>query len=680
MSKKIHITESQYQLIREGAAIVDIQRAINNHNIVELEYDDGISGKRMVEVYALGTMPSGSSVIRAYQISGPTKTRNNEWKIFRLDTIRSFKVTDQVFTKARPKFNKNGDKTFRNVKLIAKFDRSFLQKAGDFLNRGVDKVKSIFKSHYHQELIGNDKLLVERFLKEHDVSIMLDESGNPVLYQLLSEEMIFGDKNFINEGLPADLKIPSDGTLKKLFGKKVWFHGSKNDNLSFDEPKTGKARASKMQLDFGTHFSSSDYASTYGALYPVFLNYKNPLDLTKAVWGKNDKNFNKIYKLIHDLRLQREYESLSYYDLNGNKQSEIATVSLNAFKLDKLPPSKVQNALLKNGFDSVIYNPYHPQGAKHYIPQDLSVIILKKENIKEIPIEEFISVVKKHNLNKKGGNNKTKNTIKENVIDNNKIWYHGTNTDITANELKQSYLAGDYGEGIYLTSSENEARKHGKNILKMTITSPKPLVIGSKNYFKDIYPEISNNGVPKMYMVAPIATRMGYTSIIIEKPESYWNVLLNGSKINSLNETINFGKREKDIKDEWNDEVIGKKTIQTFNFKDEIGGTAYGNIENGVASIIGMNSIPRGKEYSQNDPTLKRRGFFKALLWEFVKHNINSVKISMQSQDTRAAVRRLLEKGILHDPKEMTGISVDLHPTLFKIDAQKLKSDIFPAN
>lgn len=120
---KILITESQYSLIKEAVALSDIQRAINGHNIVELEYDDGISGKRKVEVYVLGTMPSGANVIRAYQISGPTKTRNNGWKIFRLDKIRSFNVTEQVFTNPRPKFNKTGDNTFKTVKLIANFNK-----------------------------------------------------------------------------------------------------------------------------------------------------------------------------------------------------------------------------------------------------------------------------------------------------------------------------------------------------------------------------------------------------------------------------------------------------------------------------------------------------------------------------------------------------------------------------
>jgi hypothetical protein len=203
-----------------------------------------------------------------------------------------------------------------------------MQKAGDFLNKGVDKFKSIFKSHYHQELNGNEKVLVEQFLNENSMGVMLDDSGDAMLYSMISENIVI------------------------------------------------------------------------------------------------------------------EYQE-------------------------------------------------------------------------------------------------------------NNIWYHGTNADINAKDLKNYYLAGDYGEGIYLTSSAEEAKRHGKNVLKLEVISPNPLKIGTENYFNDIYPEISNGGYPKMYMASKVANEKGYTSLIVDKPDSQWQILMRGSKIKDLGNIVKEGTNSENINNTW---------------------------------------------------------------------------------------------------------------------------------
>lgn len=159
-----------YEMLMESVSLGDIKDSILTHKQVQLEYDDGISGVRLVEPYVYGEMRNGNPVIRAFQISGPTKTDNNQWKIFRVDKIKSYKLTQQVFNNPRPKFNSQGDRTFGKVILIADFNKSFLKKAGNFLNKGIDKVKSLFKSHHEKTLSREQSILVEDFLQRENLS------------------------------------------------------------------------------------------------------------------------------------------------------------------------------------------------------------------------------------------------------------------------------------------------------------------------------------------------------------------------------------------------------------------------------------------------------------------------------------------------------------------------------
>ena len=99
---------------------------------------------------------------------------------------------------------------------------------------------------------------------------------------------------------------------------------------------------------------------------------------------------------------------------------------------------------------------------------------------------------------------------------------------------------------------------------------------------------------------------------------------------------------------------------------DAAGGTAFGNLKNGVADIIGMEASSNGKRYSEPEKYL-RRGFFRQLVKTLQSQGAKTLKITMQSGDTRKALARLVETGELVNPRGVAGISVDEHPTTFDI-------------
>lgn len=179
----------------------------------------------------------------------------------------------------------------------------------------------------------------------------------------------------------------SIGNPVQYVNSKIWYHGSKNKTLTFGNPKTGVKRKSNMQLDFGTHFSSKEYADFYadgGKLYKVRLNVRKPLDLTKAVWNHDDAEFEDIYELIKKLKLEKAYGAISKHDINGDDFDGIGMVALTANMLNRIASKKVYDTLISSGYDSIIYEPYHPTGLRYFIKQDISIIILKRECIKEI--------------------------------------------------------------------------------------------------------------------------------------------------------------------------------------------------------------------------------------------------------------------------------------------------------
>lgn len=108
-------------------------------------------------------------------------------------------------------------------------------------------------------------------------------------------------------------------------------------------------------------------------------------------------------------------------------------------------------------------------------------------------------------------------------------FYHGINSDVKFEDLKVSQQAADYGEGLYLTTDKWQAQRHGKFLISGKVYPKNPIEIGSKEYFRDIYPKLtgSENAIPHMTDCSKVAKQAEYDAIIVEKnSDDIWCILL----------------------------------------------------------------------------------------------------------------------------------------------------------
>jgi hypothetical protein len=123
----------------------------------------------------------------------------------------------------------------------------------------------------------------------------------------------------------------------------------------------------------------------------------------------------------------------------------------------------------------------------------------------------------------------------------------------------------------------------------------------------------------------------------------------------------------KDIKDEVTDEKIGEKKYQSFSIDFEDGARAIGTIENGVASISGINA-PKA-EGSAIEP---KRGTktYERVISKLKESGVKTISVKLQSTDSEKAIDKLVEKGILTNPRDIRGGSFNQRPTTFDISEQ----------
>jgi hypothetical protein len=119
-------------LIVEIASIDDIQRSIDNRNLVTIYYDGdedgGVTGKgyRTLEPICLGYHKNTNNlVLSAWETEGRSYSRDKKgnpipgWRLFRVDKIFTYTPLSDTFNEVRPKFNSNGDKRMsRIIKII----------------------------------------------------------------------------------------------------------------------------------------------------------------------------------------------------------------------------------------------------------------------------------------------------------------------------------------------------------------------------------------------------------------------------------------------------------------------------------------------------------------------------------------------------------------------------------
>lgn len=112
------------QVLNEAVSLDKIIKAIQNKYVLEIEYEN-TTGKRYIEPVLLGHTVAGNQAIRAYQFKGVTTTEEPDWKIFRIDGIKSLKYQKRLFLFKkgfklnRPNYNPDGDKMFSSIEYMA---------------------------------------------------------------------------------------------------------------------------------------------------------------------------------------------------------------------------------------------------------------------------------------------------------------------------------------------------------------------------------------------------------------------------------------------------------------------------------------------------------------------------------------------------------------------------------
>ncbi len=72
----------------------EICDAIHKRRRVRFWYRGGI---RIVQPYAYGVAAGGHPILRAYQVSGYSRSGEHGWKLFRVDEIKEFTTLDETF-------------------------------------------------------------------------------------------------------------------------------------------------------------------------------------------------------------------------------------------------------------------------------------------------------------------------------------------------------------------------------------------------------------------------------------------------------------------------------------------------------------------------------------------------------------------------------------------------------
>ncbi len=77
--------------------------AIRQRRQLSLNYGDG---ERVLEPYIHGLDRNGQAVLRAYQVSGPSKLGHaTKWRLFQLSRATDVRILDETFSGQREDFN-----------------------------------------------------------------------------------------------------------------------------------------------------------------------------------------------------------------------------------------------------------------------------------------------------------------------------------------------------------------------------------------------------------------------------------------------------------------------------------------------------------------------------------------------------------------------------------------------
>jgi len=81
----------------------DICKAIQDRRQLQISYD---GGKRVIEPYVYGACEA-RELLRAYQLSGFSRSRKRGWKLFRVEDIAELKVLKKRFVAPHEGYMRN---------------------------------------------------------------------------------------------------------------------------------------------------------------------------------------------------------------------------------------------------------------------------------------------------------------------------------------------------------------------------------------------------------------------------------------------------------------------------------------------------------------------------------------------------------------------------------------------
>jgi len=84
--------------------ISEICTAIHKRRRLQFRYDSGV---RVVEPYAYGVGDGGRELLRAYQISGFSRSREQGWKLFHVDEMNDIQILEEGFEEPRLGYMRN---------------------------------------------------------------------------------------------------------------------------------------------------------------------------------------------------------------------------------------------------------------------------------------------------------------------------------------------------------------------------------------------------------------------------------------------------------------------------------------------------------------------------------------------------------------------------------------------
>lgn len=84
--------------------ISEICAAIHKRRRLQFWYHPGI---RVVEPYAYGVGDGGRELLRAYQIAGSSRSREEGWKLFHVDEMEEIQVLEEGFEEPRLGYMRN---------------------------------------------------------------------------------------------------------------------------------------------------------------------------------------------------------------------------------------------------------------------------------------------------------------------------------------------------------------------------------------------------------------------------------------------------------------------------------------------------------------------------------------------------------------------------------------------